>query len=64
MEMKRQRFWMILVALNIAALYCPATLLLHADSDVAQLGAVLATIVIVFLLLIGDAVGVLMAYWE
>ena len=64
MDMKRQRFWITLVSLNIAALYYPATLLLHADSDFAQLAAVLAMIVVVFLLLIGDAVGVLMAYWE
>ncbi len=58
----KTRFWMVLAALNVGALGYPLNLALHADSDLARIGAAFIFIAIVFGVLISDAIGVLIAY--
>ncbi len=59
----KTRFWMVLATLNVVALGYSINLVLQANSDLARVGAAFLCIAIVFLLLIGDAIGVLIAYW-
>ncbi len=59
----KTHFWTALATVNAAALVYPTNLALHADNDYARIGAAFALIAIVFLLFIGDAIGVLIAYW-
>jgi hypothetical protein len=59
----KTRFWMALATVNAVALGYPTNLVLQANSDYARIGAAFAFIAIVFLLFIGDAIGVLIAYW-
>ncbi len=59
----KTRFWTVLATLNVLALGYPINLVLHADGDLARLGAAFAFIAVVFLVLISDAIGVLIAYY-
>jgi len=58
------KFWLILAALNIAALLYPVGLYLQADSNDTQLSAIIVVVGIAFVLAVTDTVSALLVYME
>ncbi len=59
----KTRFWLILVTLNIIALFYPIRLLLSGEDDATRLFAVLVLMGGFLLVAVADAVSVVFAYW-
>ena len=55
-------FWFVLGILNVVAVLYPVGLLVHADSSEASLFGAGMLMGILFLLLIADTIGIVMAY--
>ena len=60
----KTKFWLILAALNIAALLYPVGLYLQADSNDTQLSAIIVVVGIAFVLAVTDTVSALLVYME
>jgi hypothetical protein len=60
----KTKFWLILAALNIAALLYPVGLYLQADSNDTQLTAIIVVVGIAFVLAVTDTVSALLVYME
>jgi len=61
---RRTKFWIILALINIAAIIYPVGLYVQADSNEAQLFAVIALSCVAFLLAIADMVSAIVVYME
>ncbi len=61
---QRTKFWTILALINVAAIIYPVGLYVQADSNEAQLFAVIALFCIAFLLAIADTVSAIVVYME
>lgn len=57
-----QKFWVVLITVNVLAMIYPISLVLVAESDYARFLGTLALVVIVFLLAITDTISILMGY--
>lgn len=60
----RTKFWTILAFVNIAAMIYPFSLYVQADSNEAQIFAVITLLCIAFLLAIADKVSALVVYLQ
>lgn len=60
----KTRFWLVLAILNIAAMLYPVGMYLQADSNEAQLSAVIVVVAVAFILAITDTVSALLVYIE
>ncbi len=63
-QTQKSKFWTILTLINIAAMIYPFGLYVQADSNEAQIFAVITLLCIALLLAIADTVSALVVYME